>query len=103
AGDEFFETGGADQEVVETVAVDVAGGIDGIAAPVERAADEDESVGAVQRRELDSGGETSGLAEDDVAFPRLFASGRIGILGTDEEIVEPIAVDVARRTDRIAA
>ena len=94
---------GADDQVGEAVAVDVAGRGDREAAVVTgRHAAELEAVGAVEGGEVEVGGEARGLAEHHVARPGI-GSVRIGTAGADDQVVEAVAIDVAGRGDREAA
>ena len=90
-----------DDEVVETVAIDVAGRGCGIAGGVARilAMDDEFAVAGRDRGEVDLGREARGLAEHHVAV----ASTCAGVAGAvakgcpDDEVVEAVAVDVAGR------
>src|SRR5262249_30757923 len=86
-----------DDDIVEAVAVDVAGTGDTLAEiagagrgrPVNP-----EAIGAVERRDVDRAGESAAVAEDDVCGPGAGVSTEI--IGADDDIVETVAVDVAR-------
>ena len=67
-----------------------------------RRAAELEAVGAVERREVDIGGEARGLAEHHIARAGK-AAVRVGAVGADDHVGEAVAVDVAGRGDRAAA
>ena len=96
-------TAGADDQVGEAVAVDVAGrGDRAAAAVIRRHAAELEAVAAVEAREVEVGGKARGLAEHHIARARIGAV-RIGPVGADDQVGEAVAVDVARRGDRAAA
>ena len=94
---------GADDQVGEAVAIDVAGRGDRAAAVVAgRHAAELEAVRAVEGGEVEIGAEARGLAEHHIARPGV-ASVRIGVVGADDQVGEAVAVDVAGRGDRAAA
>ena len=94
---------GADDQVGEAVAVDVAGrGDRAAAAVVRRHAAELEAVAAVEARQVEVGGKARGLAEHHIARAGIVAV-RVGAAGADDQVGEAVAVDVARRGDRAAA
>jgi hypothetical protein len=91
---------GADDQVVEAVAVDVAGAADGEAGPVAvGGAVEGEAVGAAQGAQGQRGRE-AGSAEHHVRLAAVDAARRPG--GADDDVSEAIAVDVPRVTDGAA-
>ena len=88
---------GADDQVGEAVAVDVAGRRDRNAALVDgRHAAELETIRAIESREVEIGAEARGLAEHHVARSG-HAAVWIGPFGADDQVGEAVAVDVARR------
>src|SRR5690606_15340653 len=60
---------------------------------------EAEAVTPVERRQVDVGRETSALAEHHVGV----AGSGIGEKRADDQVIEPVAVDVAGRRDRKSA
>ena len=85
----------SDDQVGEAVAVDIAGARHAVTAVVERTlAIDDEAAGACRnRRQVDRRG--SGLAEHDVASARGGAAGWVTLGRPDNEVGEPVAVDIA--------
>src|SRR5262245_9429714 len=90
-----------DDEVVEAVAVDVAGRRYRIAGLVVRvlAMDDEAAVAGRDRGEVDLRCKARGFAEHDVAVARKVAgvAGAIAKVCPDDEVVEAVAVDVTRR------
>ena len=89
----------ADDQVGETVAVDVASGRD---APTTRVAgestvDHETASACSDRRQVD--GAAAGLAENDVAAARIRAHRRIAQRHSDNHVGETIAVDVTSTRD----
>src|SRR5690606_40102645 len=83
--------------------VDVARSVDRIAAEIaDGQAVEAEAVGAIERAELDGGGEPAGLAEHHVARSAR-RTVRIGIGCADDQVVEAVAIDVTGAADGPAA
>ena len=95
-----------DDEVVEAVAVDVAGRGDRNAGLIGRvlAMDDEAAVAGRDGGEVDRGAEAAGLAEHHVAVAGKVARVARARAGEcpDDEVVEAVAVDVARRGDRAA-
>ena len=95
--------GRPDDQVVDAVAVDVARAGDREAAAVVRVDPvEAEAVRPVERREIEARREAGVRAEDDIALAGGIAV-RIGARGPDDQVVDAVAVDVARPGDREAA
>src|SRR5262245_51497627 len=90
-----------DDEVVEAVAVDVAGRRYRIAGLVVRvlAMDDEAAVAGRDRGEVDLRRKARGFAEHHVAVARKVAgvAGAIAKVCPDDEVVEAVAVDVTRR------
>src|ERR687895_637167 len=89
---EVADVARADDQVVEPVAVDVAGARDRTAGGYR--AFEAEAIRTVERGEIDARRKAGGGAENDVAFAR---SGRIIVADarSHNQVVEPVAVQVA--------
>src|SRR5262245_5968717 len=94
----------AGDDIVDAVPVDIARFADGFTRSVQAAyAREDEPSAAVttagreQTRELHDGGEALRRPEDDIAFTCGANSARIAVASADDEIGDPVPVDVARR------
>ena len=97
---------GADDQVVEAVAVDVAGGGDRAAGQVAGIlADDDEAAAAGgDVGQVDGRAKAAGPAEHHVAVAGVGfdIARRVAALGADDQVVEAVAVDVAGRGDRDA-
>ena len=78
---------GANDQVVDAVAVDVAGSGDGTARPVEA-----EAIVAIERCQIEAGGEAGAGAEDDIARASVIFAG---IRSADDYVIDAVAVDVA--------
>ena len=93
-----------DENVIEAVAVDVAGRRDRIAGPIARilAMDDEATVAARHRGEVDLCREAGGLAEHHitVARPSACVARPVAARSPDDEIVEAVAVDVPGRGHR---
>src|SRR5262245_46025660 len=94
------------EEVVEAIAIDVAGRGHRLAGVIARVlAMDDEAPGAGRDHgEVDFGREAGGLAEHYVAVAGIGAcvSGAVAPICSDDHVVEAVAVDVAGRGYRIA-
>src|SRR3954463_2539340 len=92
--------GDSDRDVVETVAVDVAGRSDAPAGMVERQRALDrEALVRTERAEVDIA-EAAGMAEHDIGLAGIIIGvADSGIDRADDEVAEAVAVDVARRGD----
>ena len=94
---------GSDDQVVVAVAVHVARRRHREAATVERRdAHQLEAVGTVQARWVDVGGKARSLAKDDVRRAGVGHTARIGRRSADDQVIVTVAVDVARRRDRVS-
>ena len=86
---------GTHDHVGESVAVDVPGrGHRAATAVIRRRAAELEPGAAVERGQVDIGGEARGLAEHHVTRARV-REARVVAYGADDQVGEAIAVDVA--------
>src|SRR5262245_26754962 len=98
--------GGADDQVVEAIAVDVAGRRHRAAREIDRilAVNDEAAIAGRHGGEVDLGGEARGLAEHHVAVARTVPciSGPLGKHCPDDEVGEAVAVDVAGRGYRPA-
>ena len=95
---------GADDQVVEAVAVDVARRGDGKPAPVKGIdAVEAEAVRAVERREVEARRKPRRLAEHDVALAGIGVRAWVAAKGADDDVGEAVAVDVPGRGDGATA
>ena len=93
-----------DDQVIEAVAVDVARARDRAAAVVTGVDPvEPEAVRAVERGQIEARGEARGRAEDDVALAGDLLPSGIGARRPDDQVVDAVAVEVARARDREAA
>ena len=92
-----------DDEIVITVGIDVARAAHGNAQAIAgfRAIDA-EAIGAVELVDIDDRIEFAFLAKDDVADARFRIVMRIAVRRAHDEIVETVAVDVARAAHRRA-
>src|SRR3954462_7963114 len=92
--------GDSDRDVVETVAVDVAGRSDAPAGMVERQRALDrEALVRTERAEVDIA-ETAGMAEHDIGLAGIIIGvADSGIDRADDQVAEAVAVDVARGGD----
>ena len=96
-------TTGADDHVGEAVAVHIAGRGDWKPGEVVcRRAAELEAVAAVEARQIDVGGEATGMAEHHIAGAGKGAV-RVGAVGADDDVGEAVAVDIAGGSNRAAA
>ena len=93
-----------DDEVVEAVAIDVAGRGYRTAGVVARvlAMDDEAAVAGRDRGEVDLRRKAAGVAEHHVAVAGIVAcvAGAVAVECPDDEVVEAVAVDVAGRGDR---
>ena len=95
--------GRADDQVGQTVAVDVAGQghRDTGAVTAAFAVDDKTTASGGHGCEVDRG--RARATEHQVGAPRVAAAGRVGLPGTDDEVGQPVAVDVPDRGDCVAA
>ena len=94
--------GRADDQVVETVAVHIAGRRDGLPGEVARCDTADDEAGlTVQGRQIQHIPEAGGAAEDDIGLAGIGSPGPVGVEGTDQQVVDAVAVDVPRRGHRM--
>ena len=93
-----------DENVIEAVAVDVAGRGDRIAGRIARilAMDDEAAIAARDRGEVNLRREAGGLAEHHIAVarPRAGVAGAVSARSPDDDIVEAVAVDIAGRGHR---
>jgi hypothetical protein len=91
--------GCADDQIVDPVAVDVAGAGDALACLIEGlVALNDESVAGGKTGQIDIGARRAQLAEDDIGLPGV-AAGEVAAGRADNEVVDAVAIDVASRRD----
>jgi len=90
-------TFGRDDDIVEAIAVDVdVAGNGAAAAVIGRFAVDGEAVGPVEIGEIDAGAEAALAAEHDIGRSVLIVIGK-GI--ANDEIVDPVSVDIAGASD----
>ena len=94
----------SDNQIVEAVPVDISRTADGKAALVKSVRAEDGDTGRAERVQIDRRRQRCS-AEDHVAVTRtdFCVAGRRGIVSSDNQIVEAIAVHVPRTADGTAA
>ena len=93
----------ADDHVVDAVAVHVPRGARGHSAIVTRInAVDDEAVGPVKARELETGAEARGLTEHHEVLARIGPAARITVICADDQVSDAVAVNVARVAHRPA-
>ena len=91
---------GSDDHVRAPVAVQVAGGGDRPARMIACIhARDGEAVGTGQGAEVEAGTEATQPAEHDIGFTGIGPPARVALRGTDDQIVNAVAVDVPGRSD----
>ena len=93
--DKGFVFQAADDDVVEAVGVDIAGGANGMRGESEEfGSAEGVAVGSVEVEEFEIGGEAAGLTEYEIGHAGVGIESVVGPLGANEQIVEAIAIVV---------
>ena len=89
----------ADDDVVESVAIDIARARDAEPGKIARdIALNDEAIARGKTGQIDIGPRRPGLPEDDIGFTRI-AAAIVAIGRADDQIVDAVAIDVARAGD----